>query len=274
MFQRMYRRCLPLAFCAVLSLLAVNATAGETTITFLGEAIPEVFAPVIAGFEKVNPDIKVQYQQVPFEDLNAAIQSRVGQGDSSIDVFQADTPRIPAFASKGYLLEVDYLRSQIEAAVPNPNAINEVSYKGKIYAFPMWNATQLLYYNRDLLKKMNMPEPSPLPADRLTWEQFNDMARTIQKAGTRWGWVFEQIDRYYQLQPLFESNGAGPGLIGPETMEPDLLGDKWIETAKWYGSLYEEGLSPRGITPYQTFDLFANGECPFIITGQWWINMF
>lgn len=275
MFRINYRRCLLLAFCAVFPLLAVNAAAGQTTVNFLGEALPEIFAPVIEAFEKANPDIKIQYQQVPFEDLNAAIQARVGQGDSSIDVFEADTPRIPAFASKGYLRELEFLRPKIEAAIPSQTALNEVSYKDKLYAFPMWNATQMIFYNRDLLKKAGVPEPSASVDDRMTWEEFNELARTVQKkAGTKWGWTFQQIDRYYQLQSLFESAGAGPGLTGPNLLEPDLLGEKWIETAKWYGSIYEEGVAPRGVTPYQSYDLFSNGESPFIITGQWSINRF
>ncbi len=275
MFAFQYRRSLSLAFCALVCLFASQARAGQTTVNFLGEALPEIFAPVIEAFEKANPDIKIQYQQVPFEDLNAAIQSRVGQGDSSIDVFEADTPRIPAFASKGYLKELEFLRPQILAAVPSETAINEVSYKGKLYAFPMWNATQMLFYNRDLLKKANVPEPSAKIEDRMTWEDFNELARTVQKnAGTKWGWTFQQIDRYYQLQPLFESAGAGPGLTGPDLLTPDLTGEKWVKTAAWYGSIYEEGLAPRGITAYQSYDLFSNGECPFIITGQWSINRF
>ncbi len=269
------RHCRSLAFAVCAAFAAGSAAAQQTTVNFLGEALPEVFAPVIAAFEKANPDIKVQYQQIPFEDLNAAIQARVGQGDSSIDVFEADTPRIPAFASKGYLRELEFLRPKIEAAVPSKIAINEVSYKGKIYAFPMWNATQMIFYNRDLLKKAGVAEPSASPDKRMTWDQFNEMARTVQKkAGTKWGWTFQQIDRYYQLQALFESAGAGPGITGANLLEPDLLGDKWIKTAEWYGSLYSEGLSPRGVTPYQTYDLFSNGESPFIITGQWAINRF
>lgn len=248
--------------------------AAQTTINFIGEAPPSVFAPVIEAYEKANTDVKIQYQQIPFEDLNAAVQSRVGQGDTSIDIYAADTPRIPAFASKGYMLDLEELREKIETAVPNKVAIGEVSYHGKIYAFPMWNSTQLLYFNRDLLKKAEVAEPGAAENDRLTWDEFLEKARALKKSGTKWGWAFQQVDRYYQLQPLFESAGAGSGLTGDAMLTPDLLGEKWIETAKWYAEQFSEGLSPRGVTPNQSFDLFINGETPFMITGPWAIARF
>ncbi|MFD1200267.1 extracellular solute-binding protein [Brucella gallinifaecis] len=273
MFQLTRMRGLSAAITVFSTLMASSAIA-QTTINFIGEAAPAVFAPVIEAYEKANPEIKIEYQQIPFEDLNAAVQSRVGQGDNSIDIYAADTPRIPAFASKGYMLDLEDLRPKIEAAVPNKVAIGEVSYDGKIYAFPMWNSTQLLYFNRDLLKKAGMDELSSAEEDRLTWEEFLEKARALQKSGTKWGWAFQQVDRYYQLQPLFESAGAGSGLTGDAMLTPDLLGDKWIEVAKWYGDQFADGLSPRGVTPNQSYDLFINGETPFMITGPWAIARF
>lgn len=259
---------------ALVSTLLASAAFAQTRINFIAEAAPEVFAPVIEAYQKQNPDVTIQYQQIPFEDLNAAVQSRVGQGDSSIDIFAADTPRIPAFASKGYMLDLEDLRTKIEAAVPSKVAIGEVSYNGKIYAFPMWNSTQLLYYNRDLLKKANMAEPGTAQNERLTWDQFIEKARALKASGTKWGWAFQQVDRYYQLQPLFESAGAGPGLTGDEMLTPDITGEKWVNTAKWYSEQFSEGLSPRGVTPNQSYDLFTNGETPFMITGPWAISRF
>lgn len=274
MFQAKIFRRMTLATATMTLVLGTSAYA-QTTVNFVGEAPLQVFSPVIDAFEKANPDIKIAYQQVPFEDLNAAIQSRVGGGDTSIDIFECDTPRIPAFASKGYLLSLEDIRSKIEAAVPSKVSIGEVSYKDKIYAYPMWNSTQLLYFNRDLLKKANVAEPSAAEGDRLTWEKFLDDARAVKKgANTKYGWAFQQVDRYYQLQPLFESAGAGPGLKGPEMLEPDLLNDKWISVAKWYAAQFSEGLSPRGVTPNQSYDLFSNGDVPFEITGPWAISIF
>lgn len=247
----------------------------QTVVNFLAEAAEFVYAPVIAAFEAANPDIEIRYQQVPFEDLNAAIESRVGQGDSSIDVFAADTPRIPAFASRGYLPDEEAYRDRIVAAVPNEVDQEQVSWEGRIHAFPMWTSTQVLYYNRDLLEQAGIPEPTPSsPEDRLTWEELIELASAAQDAGAQWGFTFQQVDRYYQLQPLFESVGAGPGLTGDGLLQPDLLNEGWQEVAGWYRDLYESGLSPRGVSPNQTNDLFINGQVAFFYGGPWTIARF
>lgn len=262
-----------LGVAASLSLL-LDAASAQTTINFLSAQNDDVFAPVIAAFEAAHPEYRVVHQSVPFNDLNTAVESRVGSGDSSIDVYAADTPRVPAFASKGYLLNLDDEAEAIKAAVPNPVEIDLVSHGGSVFAYPMWTSSQLLYFNRDLLDAAGIAHPDPSPESRLTWEQVVEMAGAAQAAGATWGMMFQQVDRYYQLQPLFESAGAGSGLAGDDLLEPALTGEKWIEVARWYGELFESGLAPRGVTPAQTDDLFERGEVAFFIGGPWALNRF
>jgi multiple sugar transport system substrate-binding protein len=59
----------------------------------------------------------------------------------------------------------------------------------------------VLFYNKDLLQKAGITPPSGDPTGRLTWDQLLADARKAQQAGARWGFCFEQVDRYYQLQP-------------------------------------------------------------------------
>lgn len=258
-----------------LAALTIAGTAqAQTTINFLSAQRDEIVAPMIEAFEKANPDIKVVHQQVPFNDLNAATESRIGQGDTSIDLVHADTPRVPAFASQGYLLNLDDLRAEIEAAVPNPVDLEQVSWDGSLFAFPMWTSTQLLFYNRDLLEKAGVEAPSADPEQRLTWAELLEKAKKAQEGGAKWGLTFQQVDRYYQLQMLFESAGAGSGLTGDGLLEPAVNTEKWVEVADWYRALYEDGLAPRGVTPEQTDDLFINGEVAFVIGGPWAIGRY
>ncbi|TYB90147.1 sugar ABC transporter substrate-binding protein [Oceaniovalibus sp. ACAM 378] len=271
MNDKMSRRTLGAALLVGAGMMTTGTAvfAQDVTINFLSAQRDDIMQPMIKGFEAANPGIKVVHQSVPFNDLNAATESRIGQGDTSIDVLHADTPRIPAFASQGYLLNLDDRRDVIDAAVPNAVDLEQVSYDGSLYAYPMWTSTQLMYFNRDVLEKAGLEMPSGDPEQRLTWEALLDMARTAKDSGIKYGLTFQQVDRYYQLQFLFESNGAGSGLTGDEMLTPTITNDGWIETAKWYGDLYESGLAPRGVTPEQTDDLFINGEVAFMIAGPW-----
>jgi multiple sugar transport system substrate-binding protein len=246
-----------------------ESSGGTTTLTFVNAQDPGTFDKVIAGFEKANPDIKVKLQTLPFDDLNAAVQSRVGQKDASIDLYEVDEPRLAGFAARGYLAELDDLRQQAEGKV-DPGALDITTYQDKQYAMPRWTSTQLLYFNRALLEKAGAEAPSSDPASPITWEQVAADGKTAQDAGgAKWGMVFDQIDRYYQLQPLPESKGGGPGLTGDDMLTPDVTNEGWVSAFEWYASIFEEGIAPRGVTPEQTAALFADGRTAFFAGGPW-----
>ena len=259
------------ALAATLYIIGISgapARAESVTITFLNSERPETYQPVIAEFEKENPGITVRDETVPFDQLNAQVQARVGTGDTSIDLYGVDEPRIPALVTRHLLKDLSVVRDQV-AAASTPEAVAITSYKGALYALPEWTSTQLLFFNRALLQKAGLAMPSSDIAHRMTWDQVLADARTAQKAGARWGLGFEQVDRYYQLQPLFESNGAGSGLTGSDLLTPAITTPKWIETMAWYGDLYKSGLAARGVAPEQMPDLFRDGKLAFLVAGPW-----
>ena len=267
------RRLLGAMSLATFMLTSTSALA-ETTVNFLITHSDGRWAEVVEAFNKQHPDITINIQVVPFNDLITAIETRVGRGDSSIDLFYADTPRIAAMSSQGYLLNLDDRRQMIEDAVQSDIAMSMVSAGGSVWAYPMWTTSQFLFYNRDHLAAAGLEAPSAAIADRMTWDKVVADAAAAQKAGAPWGLLFEQVDRYYQLQALFESAGGGSGLTGENMLEADITNDAWVKAAQWYGDLFESGLSPRGITPGQTTDLFARGEVSYFVSGPWSIGAF
>jgi len=242
--------------------------AQSTTLTLLSAERDEVVAPVIAAFEKLHPDVKIEHQSVPFENMNATIEARIGAQDSGIDVMLVDSPRVPAMVSRGYLLKLDSLREEIKPLVTEL-ALKGMEVNGEIYTLPFWTSTQLMFYNKDLLDKAGVPHPGAGEADRLTYDQIVEGGKKAQAAGAKHGFAFEQIDRYYQLQPIFESNGAGSGLTGEGNLTPDVANDKWVEAATFYSKLFADGVSPRGIPSNQMSATFTAGETAFFVGGPW-----
>lgn len=249
------------------------AAAQQVTLNFLTAEPPEVYEEAIAAFEAANPDIDVAYERVPFDAMNAQIEARLGAEDPSIDVYAVDSPRVPAMASRGYLVSAEPWRDEIDA-VTNEAGRSAILVGDEYMAFPLWSSTQMMFYNADLLEAAGLPVPSAAEADRLTWAETLDMAVKAQEAGAEWGLILEQIDRYYQLQALFESSGAGSGLTGDDLMTPNLTTDAWIETANWYRDTFENGISPRGVPNEQLSDLFINGKVAFYVGGPWNFDRF
>lgn len=249
------------------------ARADDITLRFLFSQPVDTYDPAIAEFEKRNPGIRIARQQVPFDQLNAQIQSRLGSQDSSLDVFGADEPRIPAFVHRHFLEDLSALLPALKS-VADAASVDATSWEGKLWALPLWTSTQLLYYNKALLEKAGIAPPAADPKQRLTWEALVPMARKARQAGAKFGFSFDQVDRYYELQPLYESAGAGPGLTGPGLMTPTITTPKWVEVTQWYGSLYADGTAPRGVAYEQIPSLFAGGEIAFLVGGPWNLPVF
>ena len=249
------------------------ARAADVTLNFMFTQPPDTWDAVNAAFEKANPSVKTAGQQVPFDALNAAVQSRIGSKDTSIDIFGCDEPRVPAFSRRGFLTDLSDQRGEFERAV-SKEAIAAVSADGKIWSFPLWTSTQVLFYNKALLGKARLPEPPLDVKQRMTWEAVLAAGKKAQAAGAKWAFTFDQVDRYYQLQPLYQSNGAGSGLGGPDMLTPEIRSPKWIETTEWYGKLFSSGLAPRGIPPEQMPPLFAAGQVAYFYGGPWQMGLF
>jgi multiple sugar transport system substrate-binding protein len=250
------------------SAAAFPVTAQDVSLTFLTAEQDATVMPVIEGFEALHPEIDVVHESIPFDSMNAANESRVGGGDPSIDVFLVDTPRIPAMVSRGYLQSLEDMRPQVEA-VTNETAMGVLQHEGELYALPYWTSTQLMFYNKDLLDAAGVAHPSASPDERLTYEEVVEQAKQAQAAGAEYGFLLEQIDRYYQLQPLFESAGGGPGLTGEGNLTPDITSDAWIKAGEFYRSLFEEGVAPRGVPVDQMPSVFTSGDVAFYIGGPW-----
>lgn len=241
------------------------------TINVVGILDPEAdgMNAVVAAFEKEHPTIKVNYQYVPFDDLNSVLDSRITSKSGDPDVFWVDQPRVAALATRGYLEDLtapfDGRLAPLQEAT-----VTASSYQDKLYSLPIANSTQILFYNKDLLAKAGIEAPSTEDAQRITWQQLKTDAKKAQDSGgAQNGLLFGQPNRYYQLEPLPVSAGGGIGATGDTNLTPDVSNDGWVKSMEYYGSLYREGISPKGVTPEQSDATFLAGKTAYFVEGNW-----
>jgi multiple sugar transport system substrate-binding protein len=242
------------------------ASTKPVTLTFLACCSADQMKTLIKDFQVKYPNITVKQEIVPFENLNDVVQSRLSQKDSSFDVYDADQPRTAALAARGFLMNLS--ETPYGALAKRnlfPQSVVASSYQGQIFSAPMWSSSQVLYYNKALLKKAGVTPPSQDPEQRWTWEQLYDAAQKTRKAGSQCGFMFDQPDRYYQLQPLVESAGGGSGLSGADLRTPDVTNAGWVKAMDFYSKLYASKVSPRGVPAEQSRALFATGKCAFFL---------
>ncbi|MFJ5920639.1 ABC transporter substrate-binding protein [Streptomyces ardesiacus] len=274
------RRTLLAAALAAAPGVALTGCASDTsgdpgrTVRFLGPETPETFQPVIRGFEKAYPGLRVAYTAVPPAQLNDVLQLRLSAKDSAVDVYCVDQPRVPALSARGFLTDLNGVGRRARAAVTREQ-YEISSWDGTLRSLPVWTSTQYLFYNVDLLKKAGVGAPSADPAERWTWERLLDAGRrAMKRAGCAYALILEQTDAYYGLQPLVESLGGGSGVTGDDMLSPAVTTDGWTKAMRWYHDLFADGLSPRGVTSFQLASFFTAGKVPFFVGGPWNLGAF
>lgn len=222
-------------------------------------------------FKKEHPTITVKYEVVPFDSLNNTVDARVGNKSGSPDLYWADQPRIAALAARGEAQDLTSQFSQYKSSF-DPATYESGVYQGKLWALPMTNSTQLLFYNKDLLKAAGLTAPSADPAKRMSWEQLESDAVKAKAAGAQYGFMFEQVDRYYQLEPLAMSLGGSTGVTGDKMLTPGITSQPWIDAMTWYGKTFADGASARGIAVEQTIPDFLAGKTAYFVDGPWLVD--
>ena len=223
---------------------------------------------VIDAFQKAHPTIKINYESVPFDSLASTIDARVANKDGNPDVYWADQPRISALAARG---EAEDLTNAFSGSKANfvPTAYDAGVYQDKLWALPIANSTQLLYYNKSLVKQAGLSNPSASADQRMTWEQLAANAKKAKSAGAQYGFLFGQFDRYYQLQPLPMQLGGSAGATGDGNLTPDIASEPWVRAFTWYRSLFADGAAPKGVTSEQTDPAFLAGRAAYMVQGPW-----
>ena len=134
------------------------------------------FKDLIKKFEAEYPNVKVEYQNVPFSEAQNKYKT-AAQADNAPDVLRAEVAWTPEFASLGYLLPLTGTALDTpDAYLPTPWSSN--IYENVQYGVPQVTDAPGLMYNKELLDKAGVEVPK-------TWDDIKAAAPKLKDAGRR-----------------------------------------------------------------------------------------
>lgn len=275
-----------LALTLSLSLMVVMLLAGTTvafaedkTITWLSQGVgPEQWegltVPLLEKYYE-ETGVKVVGEFYSFGDLFEVIEVKIASGSKDYDVISVDVPMVAGYATRGYLSPMDEYFTDEEKAGFIPSAVAAGSWDGKFYAPPMNTSSQVLWYNKGLLKEAGIEVRESSVDNRLTYEEVEEYAREALKVldpdGSKGiaGIMFQQVSRTYQMCAL--ANSMGEKSIGDDgfTVDGVINTDGWVKAFTWYQNLFNQGLALRGLTADEMSNYFNSGKMLFMIGGTW-----
>jgi raffinose/stachyose/melibiose transport system substrate-binding protein len=158
------------------------ATGADTTVKILhlqdNPAFLEVWKQIGAEFEKQNPGVKIDWQFLENEAFKAKLPTTL-QSKERPDLFYSWAGGVfYDQARAGVLKDITKSMEGEWAATLSPAGVKAFTYDGKVYGAPMKTSLEILWYNKELLKKAGVD-----PASLSTWKGFLDAVKKCKAAG-------------------------------------------------------------------------------------------
>ncbi len=243
-----------------------SSVSGSITYWDTSDATAEApaYKALIAKFEAKYPKIKVNYENIPFADVENKFKASAQSGKGAPDVMRADVGLIPEYASLSYLAPLDGTAALTDTADFLPGPVNTTKYNGKTYAAPSVTDTLGLLYNKKVFRQAGIAGP---PA---TWDELIADAKTIKdKTGVTGTYV--NPDTYFLMPLLF---GEGADLADPNGKKVTVNSPEAVKAVTEAKKIYDT--SSEKIDFASAYDnmqaAFKNGKVAMVVQGPWSVS--
>ncbi|WP_030272058.1 extracellular solute-binding protein [Streptomyces sp. NRRL B-24484] len=243
---------------------------GPVTITYWDTSNATNEAPtyqaLVQKFEAANPNIKVNFVNVPFDQAQNKLQTAMG-AKGAPDAFRSEVGWTSAFAKAGFLEPLDGTPALPDASAFQPSLIQQAKFDGKTYGAPLVTDTLGLLYNKDLFAKAGITKA---PA---TWDELKaDAALVKDKAGVD-GFFMRAGDGYYAMPFLF---GEGTDMVDAKGKKITINSPEATKAIETYKSMFTSPGTVKADTTTDSYahmmDAFNTGKVAMIIQGPWEIT--
>ncbi|MFC7419072.1 ABC transporter substrate-binding protein [Iodobacter arcticus] len=122
------------------------------------------FTELTTQFNQKNPNLEAIWVDMNWDQIQPKLIAAIAAGNPPALV-NFNVPWVHDFARQGNILPLDeYLGA--DKNLYQANALNDVTYKGKIYAFPWYNSVSVIAYNKELFDKAGI-KTAPKSFDEL-----------------------------------------------------------------------------------------------------------
>lgn len=221
----------------------------------------KILKPILAEFEKENPNIKVDFMHIPqnyFQKIHLLFAS-----NTAPDVIFINNQYLPIYANANVLEDLNKYEKELEFDKFYSKAIQTMTWNNTVYAVPRDISNLVVYYNKSLFDKKVLKYPSK----GWTYEEFLDTAKNLTAAPKVFGISFEEEPLFYM--PYLMSFGVD-GI-------PNFEDKKVQEALKKYSDLrYKYKVAPlkENSASATMAQLFLQERLGMYISGRWLVPKF
>ncbi len=237
-----------------------------------GEEISTFTNVVLPAFNALYPNITVEHQEIPYDDLRQKLVTGLA-GGTLPDVLRADIIWVPEFADQGALLALDEEMADFDTLTAGmfPGPVSTNKWADHYYGLPLDTNTRVLFYNQKVFADAGITTP---PADIDALEA--NFATIKSKLGPDTFGYAEGGTGPWNVLPWIWSFGGGitdDGLTtatgtlnGPATVAAVIRLKTWLDKGYMSSSILGGGVA--------TSEQFGNDTAATILEGPWMPNVF
>ena len=239
----------------------------EDQITFgiWDKAQEPAMLQIIDAFNAHYPGISVSISTTAFGPYFERLRIQA-QGDDLPDVFWINGPNFELYASHGMLQDLNELEGFDPANYP-PNLVELYTYDGTPYAVPKDFDTIALWFNRDLLHRAGVDEPT----GSWSWDEYRDASEAVTRAlGGEQIWGNPGgVANQAMIYPLIMQ--AGGYVLSEDKARSGYGEPAAIEAFRFLDGMIRDGIAPdvRYTAENEPKDLFSGGRAALYLSGNW-----
>ncbi|MDN6900009.1 extracellular solute-binding protein [Oenococcus sicerae] len=249
----------------VLPVNSEQASAKSQTINFWygGDGDKDI-KPIIKAFTK-KTGIKVTIQSIPWSQYNDKLLTAAAS-KSGPDVLVVGTTEMPNMVSSKTVMNISKYVNQDKSISPSnffEGSVNTTKYSGKYYAVPWYVETRVLYYRKDLLKKVGYNQAPK------TWSQLYQASLKLSKRGT--GMYGFNVDASEPTFGFMFARQNGATLI--KNGKAQFNKKSMVGAINYLHKFVKNGAAPKQdlkLTIGQSFG--GDGKVPMFISGPWMMS--
>ncbi len=221
------------------------------------------------AFSKINPEITVNLEFVPYEGLHDKTVLAQGSG-SGYDVVLFDVIWPAEYATNKVLVDVSSRITDDMKKGVMPGAWSTVQFDDKYYGMPWILDTKYLFYNKEILEKAGIGAPPK------TWNELAEQAKIIKDKGLvaspiAWSWAQAEavICDYATLVSAYGGDFLKDG-------KPAFQSDGGLDALNYMVSSYGSGITNPNSKEFLEEDVrkvFQNGDAAFALNWTYMYNL-
>ncbi|WP_166999437.1 extracellular solute-binding protein [Paramicrobacterium fandaimingii] len=136
---------------------------GDLRVWFMQDSVSDdAVAWLEDEFAEQNPGSTLTVEMQPWEDIVSRLQTSLASESETPDIVEIGNTKTVTFADVGALADVTDMYDDVGGDDLIPSFVEAATIDGKIYAYPLYAGTSVMFYRTDLFEKAGIEQPKTL----------------------------------------------------------------------------------------------------------------